>query len=1626
MNMDAKVGSPFAGLKQRFANSLGAGRLSDPQQDFLNQILEDLRPEEVPELDAAGLAAILGDFWRFAEARPGADPGVRLVPAGPGGNGPGLELLEIAQDDAPFLVDSIMGELSQTGQDIRAMVHPVVRLGAAGGPAQSLILVVLGAVGEDRRQALLDGVTQVLAEARAAVRDFPAMLTLMRRTAEGLHRSPSPPRVYPVEEHLAFIDWLSQRFVFLGARAYDYVRGADGRYAHEEPETGPGDSLGVLRDQGLSVLRRDSEPGLLAPDLDAYYRDAPPIVTAKSNLRSRVHRRTHMDYVGIRRYDAAGVAVGEVRFVGLFTVEAYEEAAREIPLLRRKIAHVLARAGAQPSQHNAKRFRYIVETFPRDELFQVEEDALYEIATAVSHLYDRPRVRLLTRPDAFDRFVSCLLFVPRERYGQDVSRRAGALLARAYGGRVSAAYSTVSDQALARLHFIIGVTPGAHPTPDPAVLEAGVAEVVRTWADRFEALVRGGAEPADRLAQTLARYAQAFPPGYRDAYDAQEAVADLKVIEASAGSSPLCVRAYRCADDARTQFRFKLYRPREAVPLAEVLPILDNMGLKAMTEQGFALAVGGPDAGPAAVTWVHEFLLEDARGERLSFAEVRQPFEDTFLAVWTDRTESDGFNRLVLELGAGWREVALLRALARYRQQSGLDPSQTAQETALRDHAEIARLVLDMFQIKFDPALAATPRERTDQAEAVFGELTAALQAVASLDDDRVLRRMALLVRALTRTNFYQRDPDGHPKPRISFKVASRELDHLPAPKPYREIYVSAPDVEGVHLRFGPVARGGLRWSDRRDDFRTEVLGLAKAQQVKNAVIVPVGSKGGFYPKRLPRGGSADAIRAEGVGAYRTFLSGLLDITDNLDAEGRVIRPAGVIVHEPDDPYLVVAADKGTATFSDIANGVAADYGFWLGDAFASGGSVGYDHKAMAITARGCWEAVKRHFRELGKDISSQPFTCVGVGDMSGDVFGNGALLSRAMRLVAAFDHRHIFLDPDPDPERSWVERRRLFDLPRSSWDDYDREVLSPGGGVYPRDAKEVRPSAQARALLDLEADVMAPVDLIRAILKARVELLYLGGIGTYVKAAAESQAQVGDKANDAVRIDAGDLRCRVVGEGANLGFTQAARIAFARGGNGGAGGRIDTDAIDNSAGVDTSDHEVNIKILLGQAERAGALAAQDRSALLAAMTHEVAAHVLAHNEAQTLGLSLQAADAVADLDAHGAFMAELEGLGRLDRRLEGLPSTADLTERRAQDQPLTRPELAVLTAYAKLELSAEIVAGDAPDDPYFAATLKAYFPTALGRFSAEMQRHRLRREIIATVLANRIVDMAGPTYPTRLMAATACDAATLVRAFEAARQVFRFDETWREIQALEAAAPAAVLTPLYREVSLALRSQTFSLARQAARRGVQAMVDAYRPEVDRLRTQAAELSSSMERASAQVRRSGFVEAGAPEALATAIADLPTLGGAVEIVDLAGETGRPVDATARLYAAVGSVFGFDRLRAAAAAIRPQDGYERTALRGLATDLVAGQIESARAVALQAPAAAAGDPDLAAAEAIQAWIAARPTTVARARTALERLEQTADRWTFAKLTLAAGALRGLREAEAIKPEAAAGG
>lgn len=1525
------------------------GRLTPDVAAFLKQSYDDLSPEELAGQTVADVAAYLHAFWARMAEKPAAEQTVKLAPVLRSSGAPsGRDALEICGPDMPFLVDSVMSEVVAQGFEPISMLHPIVtvrrdgtgRRGDVGtDQRESYIQIQLDSVGADRADSLIAGVKAVLADVRTATGDFVRMQTALIDSGRELEAAPLRGALEEKNEALTFLGWLARgNFTFLGVRSYVYPQSEDGTLSREEPVVIDGTGLGLLADESVNVLRRGDEPMVLSDRAREYLNESEPLIVGKANLRARVHRRVVADYVGIKRYNTAGEVIGETRFVGLFTAEAYNEPTRAVPLLRRKAERVLERARLSPGSHSDKALRNIIENYPRDELFQISENELLDIALGILHLIDRPRPRLFFRRDRFDRFMSILAFVPRERYATHVREAIGETLRAAFAGRLSASYPFFGEGPLARVHYIIGLNPG-HLQPDFDELEAKVAVLTRTWEDELAQALRQSGAAREVRHSVLDQHKSAFTAGYREAYSAQEALTDIAELDAL-DADPIGLRARAIAGpaDGPATLRCKLYVKDRPLALSAVLPILENLGLYVQSETPFPVTRSSSrQSGAAQSYWLHAFEMRATAGAVTEA--MRAAFEAAFRAVWSGATENDGFNALIFAVGLSWREAALLRTLAKYRQQSGLDPSQAVQEAALAAHPAITRAIVEAFQVKFDPDLALSVEERRTRLEAVLADIDQALVKVDRLDDDRVLRSLANVVRAAVRTSFYQQDAEGAPLERIAVKIVSADIDRLPNPRPYREIFVWSPIVDGVHLRFGPVARGGLRWSDRRDDFRTEVLSLVKAQKVKNAVIVPVGAKGCFFPKALPKAGAREEYQAAGVRAYQAFVRGLLDVTDNI-IEDQIAPPPRCVRWDDDDPYLVVAADKGTATFSDIANGLSAERQFWLGDAFASGGGAGYDHKKMGITAKGAWEAVKRHFREIGKDIQAEPFSVIGVGDMSGDVFGNGMLLSRQIKLIAAFDHRDIFIDPDPqDLAAGFAERQRLFDLPRSSWQDYDKSLISAGGGVFSRQLKAIPLSAPMRRLTGLAGETATPTELMHALLKADAELLWFGGIGTFVKAASESHAQAGDKANDAVRIDAEELRARVIGEGANLGMTQAARIAFAR-----RGGRLNTDAIDNSAGVDTSDHEVNIKILLRAAEKAGALANVDRNPLLERMTDDVAAHVLRHNYDQTLALTIAQQTADEDVAAQERLMAAMESASRLDRQVEGLPDSAAMRALELQGQGLTRPELAVLLAYAKLATFDGLIETGAIDEPAFAGRLKTYFPDECQPFEPQMQQHRLRREIIATVVSNEMINLGGPLFVQQVSERAPVGLPAIAKGFEGVRRVFRLPALLREVDALDAAIAAGKQTQLYASIVGFLRAATPQAARrlELANDSVSSFVARYQPGADALARVIQTAAPQALREEMRKSIADYAAQGVGAGLAEIIARLSLMGASFDLVDLGARHGWPIEATARVYFEVTETIGLDRLRLAAMGVSPRDPWEKQALRRFGDDLAAKQ------------------------------------------------------------------------------------
>jgi glutamate dehydrogenase len=1586
------------------------GLHGDMPDSFAQQLFARAAPEDLVRYEARELASFAKNAWLFLkERRPGAAKVRCESRAGPIGaqHIKAVSVIEIINDNMPFLLDSVMGELIDQGLDIHLVVHPIFTIERDGagnltgfrgeGPArgsalrESLIHIHVERVDDEaRRAAIVAGIEQVMAEVRLVVQDWRPMMTRVGEVIAALRNNPPDLPVDEIVEAAQFLEWLvANNFTFLGVR--EYALRLDGEEIAPQFETG----LGLLRGEDVRVLRRGTEFVLMTPEIREFLKEPRALIITKANVRSRVHRRVHMDYIGVKRFDADGTLIGEFRIVGLFTSTVYTRSTRTIPYLRRKVDAVMRRVGFDPDSHSGKGLVYVLETYPRDELFQIDEDTLSRFAAEILHLGERPRVRVLARRDRFDRFVSVLVYLPRDRYDSNIRAAIGEYLSSTFRGRLAAFYPFFTEGRLVRVHYVVARFEGETPRPERQTLEQAVEGIVRTWADGLQEAVSLALGP-DRAEVLLKRYRNAFPPGYREDYPAEVAVGDIRIIETLGPERSLGSEFYPRQSGEKSAIGLKVFSWERPIPLSERVPVLENMGFKVVDERTYSIV---PEPGEQHRIWLHDMLLEgvDADGSAIDLAALRQRLEACFAAVMQGAAENDGFNALVLAAGLPWRDVVVVRTMARFLRQIRIAYSQDYLWATLRKHSSIAALMVQLFHTRFDPRLTASIDERDTTAARIAGEIEAALESVESLDEDRIVRRFLNTVMAAVRTNFYQLDPEGQPKTVIAIKFQSRKLEGLPLPRPLYEIFVYSPRVEGVHLRFGKVARGGLRWSDRPQDFRTEILGLAKAQQVKNAVIVPVGAKGGFVPRRLPPGGPREAAQAEAAATYALFVSTLLDVTDNLGPQG-VQGPEGVVRHDDDDPYLVVAADKGTATFSDTANMVAARYGFWLGDAFASGGSAGYDHKRMGITARGAWEAVRRHFREMNVDIRTTPFTVAGVGDMSGDVFGNGMLLDRTIKLVAAFDHRDIFIDPAPDPEASFAERKRLFDLPRSSWKDYDGAKISAGGGVFPRSAKEIELSAEARRLLGLDQARATPQQVICAILRLDVDLLWFGGIGTYVRATIETDEGVGDRANDAIRVTAAQLRCKVIGEGANLGMTQRGRVEAAM-----RDIRLNTDAIDNSAGVNTSDVEVNIKVALVTPVRDGRLPPERRIALLSEMTDEVAALVLRNNYLQTLALSLAQRRGLEDLDFQQRLMQSLEVRGQLDRAVEFLPDDMELAERRRRKLGLTRPELAVLLAYAKLTLHDGLLASAVPDDPYLGRELERYFPKEiLQRFPDAIATHRLRREIIATQLANSMINRGGPTMIVRIADRTGAAPAATAAAFAAARESYDLAALDREIDALDGRVAGDLQLDLYTAVQdLLLDRMVWFLRNVPLDKGLAELVAHYREGVEAVASVLDTALPAGTEAARAARRAELEQGGVPAALARRIASLPALAAAADVVLVADRAGKPVADVAATYFAAGAYFQLDRIVMAARAIHVTDYFDQLALERA----LGGIAEAERRLAADMIGNGGAGP-----QAVDAWVAAHAVDVERIRTSVHDIA--ASGLTVSKVSVAASLLSDL--------------
>lgn len=1563
---DAKTSDLIRKIANEAKKKLNKTRAAEAQ-NFIEHYFANSPSSDLTPFKPAELAAIAMHHFAFAGTRRSGKALVRVFNPTLKSNGFESDhtIIEICNDDMPFLVDSVASEISRQELDVHLLIHPMLRVrrsktgkfmefveaGTTSAVSESFIRMEVTRQSGKRLDEIKSRFDQIFADIRSAVEDWRPMRDRMGGIIEEFLSAPKGMPGDEVAEARDFMRWIhDNNFTFLGYREYDLK----GRGKQTKASLNKSAGLGVLRNEKVEVFDEIDPTQSLHMEVRAIARNASLLMVTKSNLRSSIHRPVHMDAISIKRYDDKGNVTGQRIFVGLFTSGAYNKTPSEIPLLRRRVMMTMERSGFADSSHDGKALMNILDTFPRDELFQIGDDQLFETAMGILHLQERHRTALFIRRDELDRYCSCLVFVPRDRYTTELRLEIQKILAEELNGRIAAFFTQLGESALARCHIIVPMLGGRIPNYNIAKIEERLVQASRSWADHLgDAVTRSHGE--EKSLQVIGRWANSFGPDYQERYTPAEVITDIETLEDVLTSDEVGMNLFRLDDAAKYKLRFKIYRKNEPIALSDVLPIFEDLGFKVIDEAGpHRIQLDGQDL------VIHNFGLETRDGSGVDLAAIRDNFHATFLKVWKGEIESDGFNALVARTGLAWREVVILRALCKYLRQTGITFSQEYMEQTMANNPRIAGDLVALFMTKFDPKAG---KESTSKSKRLASKITKALEDVASADEDRILRRYLNLLQSMLRTNFFQSDENGSNKSYISFKFNARNLDELPLPKPLREIFVYSPRVEGVHLRFGFVARGGLRWSDRREDFRTEILGLVKAQQVKNAVIVPVGSKGGFVCKKPPRDNSRQAFMDEGITCYKIFIAGLLDITDNIKGP-RIVAPKNVVRLDEDDPYLVVAADKGTATFSDIANGVSIEYGHWLGDAFASGGSQGYDHKKMGITARGGWESVKRHFREMDKDIQNEDFTVVGVGDMQGDVFGNGMLLSKHIQLLAAFNHLHIFVDPNPESAKSWVERKRLFDTPGLAWSDYNKKLLSKGGMIYERHAKSLNITPEIRERFGLNKSSVTPNELMEAILRAEADLMWFGGIGTYIKSSNESHLDAGDRANDAIRVNGGDIRCKVIGEGANLGCTQRGRIEFAEN-----GGAMNTDSIDNSAGVDSSDNEVNIKILVDSVMGAGGLNQKQRNSLLASMTDEVGKLVLVHNYRQTQALSLIQSQGVGALDNQQRLMKMLEREDRLNRTVEFLPDDETIAERQLTQTGLYRPELSVLISYSKIWLYDQMIASDMPDDSYLEQDLVEYFPTPLRqKYRTQIGKHRLRREIIATRATNSLVDRAGDTFVTEFMEKTGKSAAHISRAYIISREIFQLRDMWAEIEALDNKVPTDTQTAMLRDIHHLLDWVVLWFLRNG-KTGLDMSA-----HIEEFKTGIAELSSGINKAlpshyvtDAKKRAQRYIEKGVPEALALKIAGLVNLYSGLDVVRLAARRKCQVLEGARIYFAVGTRFKLGRLRAATDLMGTDSHWQQLAIAALVEEIYAHQLALTNLVM------DAGKTKLEAKKAVEAWI-----------------------------------------------------
>ncbi len=1508
------------------------------QKDLLKELAESMAAEDWEHFDPALLAAVTNTHWSLAQKRGGGEPKLKIYCTTKNGSGPRKTIIDIVSDDLAFLIDSVAAEVNKHNFLIDLLLHPTLYAKydskgklletsmseKKGFIRQSHIHVQIKDIPpEDALKSLEKQLYIALEDVDIANKDWRKMLNQLKQARRDLENAKTRRPLKEVQQYCAFIDYLyDNNFTMLGYREYEFIE-KDGAI---KSRTIKNSGLGLLNKSARPAYINDHDEGL-PRNLQEMRRNLPPLSISKTNRLATVHRRVPMDAIAIKTYDKDGNVSGEKLFIGLFTSVTYSRSVSDVPYLREKVIEVLEMSEFMPGSHDRKALRHILEKYPRDELFQITPKQLLKVATNILKLQERQRIALFLRKDPFRRYVSCLVYIPRDRFGTALRKVMCSILEKELNGTCENFYTSLDDSVFARVMFTINIRQDDDPNLDVDRLEGLLQEAGQTWQELLSQALSEAYENEENIMLLSQKYGEAFPVAYTERYRAKQSVFDIEKTEQALTDNKLQLDLYRPENVDLRQLRLKVYNPGKPLNLSDVMPILQNLGLRAISELPFELK---PQDTEHSV-WIHDFLLETPEMEDvIAIGDVKKNFERGFSKIWTRDMESDGLNRLILSANINWHEITILRTYVRYMKQIRSPFSRPYTEKALTENPKISRMLVDLFKSYHDPAHG----KRSDKLVAECTKNIAnALNKVESLDQDRILRTITSLIEATLRTNYFQHLEDGTAKPYLSIKLDSALVPDMPEPRPYREVFVYSPRVEAIHLRGDKIARGGLRWSDRHEDFRTEVLGLMKAQMVKNAVIVPMGSKGGFVVKTPTH--SREEFMEEGIECYKMLIRGLLDLTDNRKGT-KVIPPKGIVRRDGDDPYLVVAADKGTASFSDIANGIARDYGFWLDDAFASGGSAGYDHKKMGITARGAWESVKLLFRQLNHDTQTQAFDVVGVGDMGGDVFGNGMLLSKQIQLIGAFNHLHIFCDPEPDAATSWKERKRLFDGVKG-WGEYDKKLLSKGGRIYDRNEKTLTLTPEIQKRFDLDKDKVTPNELLRAILKARTDLLWFGGIGTYIKSSSETHADVGDKASDSIRIDATDIRTKVIGEGANLGVTQLGRIEFSE-----HGGMLNTDFVDNSGGVNSSDLEVNIKILMTDimSGKDHTMDIKARNKLLEKMTSEVANLVLRSNYQQAQAISLAELQAKENLQIQDDFMKDLEREQGLNRKLEGLPDEEKIEQRLRVGKGLTRPELAVLVSYAKIAFTKDLLASDIPESPDMEDWMLNYFPKDLQKqYVKEIKRHRLGREIVATSMANSLVNRMGPTFLKAKMNKTGANAAQIAKAYIIVRDAYNLRTLWDQIEALDNKVPAEVQLKAMREIALlSEHAITWFLTRLGHDLDIGREIENFGNGIDKLSSNLGKLLTSDQKDSVNMRTISGERDGLPKKLAEQIALMPVLSSACDIIRISLEQNTDLLDTARTYFEVGEEFHMDWLRQQARYLPSDDQWQAEATHGLVDQL----------------------------------------------------------------------------------------